>query len=122
MQHGQHNGYPSWDLVEILLGIRHDIGALMASHQITLEEVRSHHSEMRQDIIRAHERMDREVRDMHKRVDREVKAIGKAGRPGWIESLGLSSVKEAVILATLIIGGLTGGLTVDKVLAALGAN
>lgn len=122
MQHEQQNGYPSWDLVEILLGIRHDIGALKASQQLTHEEVRSHHLAMKQDIIRVHERMDWEVRAMHKRVEREVKAIGKRGLPAWIESLGLSSLKEAVILATLIVGGLTGGLTVDKLLSALGAN
>lgn len=109
MQHGQHNGQPSWDLVEILMDIRHDIGGLKVGQQMHLAEFREARRESREDINL-----------VHRRIDRELRHTPKPEKRDWIASLGLSGAKEAVFLAAIVIGSLTGTLTLDKLLVALG--
>lgn len=102
---GHH--HPNWDLFGIVLGIQGSVSRVEALLERT-------HDQMTSGLDRAHDRID----TLHDRIDTHLVAP-KAEKRGWIASLGLSGVKEAIFLAAVIIAGLTGGLTWDKLLEHL---
>jgi len=53
--------HPSWELFDILSGIRHDIGGLKSAQDMHLQETRAARRENREDINELHRRIDRQL-------------------------------------------------------------
>jgi len=104
----QMNGHhqPSFDLVGILLDIKHSIGGVEAGLERT-------HEQLTTGLHRVHERID----VVHERMDTHL-VTPKPERRGWTESLGLS-VKELAGLILLALAGLYGTLTPEHITAWL---